>query len=165
MEKVMESHRIWRDQKSANPVIMSYYSEGNCFVNMIRLWRSSCWILCGAWHGKLEANDAWTNGWSHEASKISFTSSLLWKCMNAILIWSKAIDQFQYNFFFYYSLLSPKMISFVLFPQASQTSMNFDISRLIYWPVVLTCFFVCLFVLLPFNMIPCDPLDCWLEHH
>jgi len=33
----------------------------------------------------------------------------------------------------YYSLLSLKMISFVLFPQASQPSMNFNISELVYY--------------------------------
>ena len=33
----------------------------------------------------------------------------------------------------YYSLLSLKMISFVLFPEASQPSMNFNISELVYW--------------------------------
>ena len=38
------------------------------FVYLIRLWRASCWILCCAWHGKLKANDAWKNGWSHKAS-------------------------------------------------------------------------------------------------
>ena len=32
----------------------------------------------------------------------------------------------------YYSMLSLKMISFVLFPQASQPSMNFNISKLVY---------------------------------
>ena len=32
----------------------------------------------------------------------------------------------------YHSLLSLKMISFVLFPQASQPSMNFNISELVY---------------------------------
>ena len=32
----------------------------------------------------------------------------------------------------YYSLLSLKMISFALFPQASQPSMNFNISKLVY---------------------------------
>ena len=82
-----------KEYKTSNNIIMSYnYSEGNVFVNMIRLWRSSCWILCGAWHGKLEANDAWTNGWSHKVSQISFMSSLLWKYMNAML---KKYDQRQ----------------------------------------------------------------------
>ena len=32
----------------------------------------------------------------------------------------------------YYSLLSLKVISFVLFPQASQPSINFNISELVY---------------------------------
>ena len=31
----------------------------------------------------------------------------------------------------YYSLLSPKMIPFVLFPQASEPSMNFNISKMV----------------------------------
>ena len=58
-------------------------------------------------------------GVTRQAKIISFMSSLLWKCMNAILIWSKAIDLFRYilkYIIFYYLLLSPKMISFVLFP-------------------------------------------------
>ena len=46
----------------------------------------------------------------------------------------------------YYSLLSLKMISFVLFPQALQPSMNFIISELVYCPA--RKFFWCHFLLL-----------------
>ena len=35
----------------------------------------------------------------------------------------------------YYSLLSLKMIPFVLFPQASEPSVNFKILKLVYWKV------------------------------
>ena len=39
----------------------------------------------------------------------------------------------------YYSLLSITMISFILVPQALQTSMNFNISELVYWKISITC--------------------------
>ena len=38
----------------------------------------------------------------------------------------------------YYSLISLKMISFVLFPQAWQPNMNFNISELVYYLVILS---------------------------
>ena len=151
---------------------MSYYSEGNVFVNVIRLWRSSCWVLCGAWHGKLEANDAWTNGWSHKASQISFMSSLLWKYMNAMLIWSKAIDQFWY-IKIYYLNLAPRLVGIkqkkinVLFITECQDNFfcfispslaaNYEFSYIetdLLTSCCLDLFFVCLFVLFPFHVIP-----------
>ena len=149
MKKVMESHGIWRDQKIYKP------------CNNVILFRRQLFLLIWSGYGGPHAGFFAVRdmgnlkrmmpgrmvGVTRQAKIISFMSSLLWKCMNAILIWSKAMDQFRYIkiYYFYYSLLSPKVISFVLFPQASQPSMNFDISRLIYWPVVLSCFlFVCL---------------------
>ena len=47
----------------------------------------------------------------------------------------------------YYSLLSHKMISFVLFPQASQPSMNFNISESVYFFVSMIPFLTQLFKL------------------
>ena len=46
----------------------------------------------------------------------------------------------------YYSLLSLKMTSFVLFPQASRPSMNFIISELVYCPARKFFWFQFLFV-------------------
>ena len=53
-----------------------HYNIMHNLVFLFRLWRTACRFLCCTWHGKLEENAAWKNGWSDKAGCILFTKFL-----------------------------------------------------------------------------------------